>query len=182
MIIVKKSTLEVISESQLRSENKNVSFPSVLSNGALEGYDYEILQEPTFPQLTKYQSAQLGSPYLDAEDNIVVEYEIVTNTPTVEQLLSEYEVAIDALLDAKAKEYKYNNVYTMISYRNDPNPKFANEAESMFVWRSNVWTTANSLVEDYLEAVGLGNNPTIPTVESVIAALPEFELLVAWAA
>jgi hypothetical protein len=177
MIIVNKTTLQKLSEYEFRQLHPNTSFPSVLSNEALEGFDYEVLQEPTFPQLTKYQSAQLGSPYLDAEENIVIEYEIITNTPSVEQLLLEYEVAIDAHLDAKAKEYKYNNVYTMISYCNDPNPKFANEAESMFVWRSNVWTTANALVEDYLESVGLGNNPTIPTVESVIASLPEFELL-----
>jgi hypothetical protein len=171
MIIVNKTTLQKLSEYEFRQLHPNTSFPSALSNEALEGF------EPTYPQLTKYQSAQLGSPYLNAEDNIVIEYEIITNTPSVEQMLAEYEVAIDAHLDAKAKEHKYNNVYSMISYRNDPNPKFANEAESMFVWRSNVWTTANALVEDYLESLGLGNNPTIPTVESVISSLPEFELL-----
>jgi len=174
MIIVNKTTLQVISEQEFRFLHNNISFPAVLSSAALEGTDYEYVTPTTPPVITKYQSLVLGTPY-KYSGKIRVKYEVVDNTPPIEEILKEYESAIDSLLDSKAKEFKYNNVYSMISYRGDPNPKFAQEAESMFIWRSAVWTKVNQDLTNYLSSSD--TNKTIPTIEDIISQLPEFELV-----
>lgn len=172
MIIVNKTTLQVVSEQEFRSLHKNISFPAALSSAALQGTDYEYVVPQTAPTTTKYQSLVLGAPY-KYSGSIRVKYEVVDNTPSQEVLLKEYESAIDNLLKAKANEYKYDSVYSMISYRGDPNPKFATEAESMFVWRSAVWTKANEILGEYL----VTPQATLPEIQDILSELPEFTLL-----
>lgn len=172
MIIVNKTTLQVVSESEFRSLHKNVSFPAVLSSAALVGTDYEYVIPQTAPATTKYQTLVLGTPY-KYSGSIRVKYDVVDNTPSVDVILKEYEVAVDTFLKAKANEYKYDSVYSMISYRGDPNPKFANEAESMFVWRSAVWTKANEILSNNLSTP----IDQLPTPEQILSQLPEFELV-----
>jgi hypothetical protein len=172
MIIVNKTTLKIVSESEFRSLHKNISFPAVLSSACLEGTDYEYIVPQTAPATTKYQSLVLGTPYKYG-GSIRVKYDVVDNTPSTQIILKEYESAIDNLLKAKANEYQYDSVYTMISYRGDPNPKFANEAEAMFIWRSKVWTKANELMQEYIDT---GNLPL--DTNEVLSQLPEFTLTV----
>lgn len=75
--------------------------------------------------------------------------------------------AIQAHMDTKAREREYDSIHTAISYRDDPNPKFAAEAEDLFNWRSAVWTAALSILHD----VEQGNRP-VPSTEELIAELP----------
>jgi hypothetical protein len=175
MTIVKKSDLSIISEDQLRSEYKNVSFPQFLTNDALEGTDYEIVDEGDLPVISKYQSIEKVA-YLD-KGKIKLQFNVVTNQPSIEDLLKDYEQAIDSLLNQKANEYKYDSVYTMISYRGDPNPKFAQEAESMFQWRSAVWTKANELLEAYVQTSTQNPSTPIPSINDIVSQLPEFTLV-----
>ena len=171
MTIVNKTTLQIVQENEFRNLYKNISFPTIITASALEGFDYVVIDEPEYPTLNKYESANLEAYRYGGQ--VRLRWKVIDNRPTNDQLINQYENAIDAMLDAKAREYKYNNVYTMISYRNDPNPKFANEAESMFQWRSKVWTKANEILEQYLT----NTNQTIPDVDNVILQLPVFELI-----
>ena len=56
----------------------------------------------------------------------------------------DYSVAIQAHLDAKARERQYDNIHTAIGYKDDPNANFAAEANALFAWRSAVWTFSSA--------------------------------------
>lgn len=75
--------------------------------------------------------------------------------------------ALQGLMDAKARTYGYDDLKTAITYRGDPNPRFAAEAEGFFVWRSGVWTTAYA----HLARVKAGE-ATFPTLDEAIAMMP----------
>lgn len=80
---------------------------------------------------------------------------------------ADYQMAIQEHLDAAARTRNYNDIFTLVGYRGDPNPDFAAEAEAGFVWRSAVWTYANA----ELAKVMAGQREQ-PTVEDFIAELP----------
>ncbi|RVJ51273.1 hypothetical protein CN166_28045 [Sinorhizobium medicae] len=85
-------------------------------------------------------------------------------------LQAQYSAAIQAHLDAKARERQYDGIQTAITYRGDPNPQFAAEAEALFAWRSAVWTYSTA----ELVKVLAGERPQ-PSVEDFMAELPVFE-------
>ncbi|MDR6455488.1 hypothetical protein [Variovorax paradoxus] len=78
---------------------------------------------------------------------------------------------LQALMDAQAKALGYDDLKTAITYRGDPNPKFAAEAEGFFVYRSGVWTTAYA----YLARVKAGEVP-FPTLDEAIAMMPALNI------
>ena len=79
---------------------------------------------------------------------------------------------VSETLNAKAKEYRYDDIHSACSYVGDANPKYAAEGEAFFQWRSTVWTHI-----DNLEAMVLnGDAPPPPSVEYVIDNLPPFPL------
>lgn len=81
--------------------------------------------------------------------------------------VGDYAAAVQAHLDAKARERQYDSILSAITYRDDTNPQFAAEAAALFAWRSAVWTAAQGML------AGLGEGEP-PAVEDVIAALPAF--------
>lgn len=83
--------------------------------------------------------------------------------------LAAYSGAIQAHLEAKAHERHYDSIQSAVSYRDDPNPQFAAEADALFAWRSSVWTYATAEL-DRVTADERGQ----PTVEDFIAELPAF--------
>lgn len=70
----------------------------------------------------------------------IVAYE--PSPPPVTQ--ADYSAAIQAHLDAIARERQYDGIHTAIGYRDDPNPSFAAEALALFNWRSAVWTFSSA--------------------------------------
>lgn len=83
-----------------------------------------------------------------------------------EAIIRAVTVTIQARMDAAARDRGYDDLKTAITYRGDPNPKFAAEAEAFFVWRSAVWTKAYAVL-----ATG-----AIPTLPEAIALMPLLEL------
>lgn len=83
--------------------------------------------------------------------------------------LSAYSGAIQAHLEVKAAERHYDSIQSAVSYRDDPNPQFAAEAEALFVWRSAVWTYATA----ELDKVTAGLR-TQPGIEEFVGELPAF--------
>lgn len=75
--------------------------------------------------------------------------------------------AIERILDQEAKSLGYDDIKTAISYRGDPNKKFAAEAEALFSYRSNVWT----ILEEYLNKLNKGKKE-LPSVDQVVSLLP----------
>ena len=95
-------------------------------------------------------------------DGALIEY--VPPAPPLTQ--ADYAAAIQALLDAKARERQYDGIHTAIGYRDDPNPNFAAEARELFIWRSAVWTYSSA----ELAKVTDGERPQ-PTVSEFMTEL-----------
>lgn len=74
---------------------------------------------------------------------------------------------IKELLDATARSRQYDSIQAAVSYRGDPNPVYAAEAEALFAWRSSMWTAAFAI----LAAVEAGERP-MPSSSDFMAELP----------
>lgn len=77
------------------------------------------------------------------------------------------KTAIIAHLDAVAATRLYGSIEAAISYRGDPNPIYASEAEALFEWRSAVWTYASV----QLAKIDSGERE-VPTMDTFVAELP----------
>ncbi|MDW9712457.1 hypothetical protein GOB44_21655 [Sinorhizobium meliloti] len=82
-------------------------------------------------------------------------------------LQAQFSAAIQAHLDTEARARRYDGIQAAITYRGDPNPQFAAEAEAFFAWRSAVWSHAAA----ELAKVNAGERPQ-PSIEEFIAELP----------
>jgi hypothetical protein len=85
--------------------------------------------------------------------------------------LAAITAALQDCMDKKAKALGYDDIKTAITYRGDPNPKFAAEAEALFAYRSAVWTEAYSL----LASVQAGT-AQFPTIAEAIAMMPQLTI------
>lgn len=75
--------------------------------------------------------------------------------------------AIQLTMDTKAQALGYDDLKTAITYRGDPNPKFAAEADGFFTWRSSVWTEAYA-------RMAAGNIPASPA--DAVALMPALQI------
>jgi len=76
--------------------------------------------------------------------------------------VKDYEDAVQKYLDDTVKTKGYDNVYTCLSYKGDPDPIFSAEADAVLVWRSQVWRTAQGILNQW--ATGQIEQPTISQV------------------
>lgn len=80
--------------------------------------------------------------------------------------LADYQLAVEAHVEAVAAARGYSSAVSCASYVADPHPPWAAEAAAFVAWRSAVWVE----VFDTLAAVQ-GGAPA-PTIEALIAGLP----------
>lgn len=91
---------------------------------------------------------------------------------TTSDLLSRLTAAIQTHLDTTAKAAGYDNIYTAVSYADEPAvPKFQTEGSAFRAWRSLVWAAANTIRAE----VEAGTRP-VPTIAQLIAELPLLSL------
>lgn len=81
-----------------------------------------------------------------------------------------FKLAIETLLDTKAKESGFDSILSARSYAGYFNP-FQILAQALAMWASDCWVVAGGLYSQ----VGKGNAP-IPTNEEVLTLLPTLEL------
>ena len=79
--------------------------------------------------------------------------------------------ALQFEMDARARALGYDDIKTAITYRGDPNPKFAAEAQALFVWRSAVWTQAYALLDQVRQG-----EAKFPSIDEAIAMMPPLEI------
>lgn len=90
--------------------------------------------------------------------------------PTLEQIQRQLTAVVQAHLDAQAKALGYDNIFTAVTYADEPAvPKFQADGQALRAWRSLVWEAGYAL----LALVQAGESP-IPTPEVLIASLPPF--------
>jgi len=144
-MIVNVATGEVINSTQLSGQN-TWSPPA--------GH---IAVEPTDP------NTGIGWTYANG-----VFSEPVPPVKTLEQTAKEFEVGVQAHLNATAKAAGYDNIYTACTYADEPAvAKFQTEGAALRAWRSNVWAycyTALTAVQ--------AKTRTVPTLAELIAELP----------
>ena len=81
----------------------------------------------------------------------------------VSVIKAEIELAIQSMLDTKARELRYDNMMSARSYAGYVNP-FQAEAQSLAVWCAECWKKTGEL-----EATG-----NVYTVEEVLAQMPVY--------
>lgn len=116
-----------------------------------EGFEHLMSGWPMgYTQITEIEAAQL----------------LASPAPTIDQIKSSLEQAVQAHLDAGAKLAGYDNILSACSYAGAPNAYQA-EGASFIAWRGAVWVYCNALVASVLN----GTSP-IPTVQELISTLP----------
>ena len=81
--------------------------------------------------------------------------------------IKDYEDAVQNFLDTSVQKRGYDNVYTCLSYKGDPDPIFSAEADEVLAWRSQVWRTAQGILNQWQQG-----QIEQPTISEVIAQLP----------
>jgi hypothetical protein len=95
--------------------------------------------------------------------------EVVLIPETPEEITARLTRAVDNYLNDTAKSYGYDDIRSMVSYKDDPNPKFDAEGTAAKFWRSAVFTYCIEVIA----AVQAGTRD-IPTEAELIAELPPF--------
>lgn len=85
-----------------------------------------------------------------------------------ESIIARLEKLIDKYLDDEAKSLRYESIKTIVSYRDDPNPKFKAEGVAGYLLRSAVYTSSIQLIEDVTNGL-----KEVPTEAELIASLPK---------
>jgi len=130
-------------------------------------------------------SAMMGSAVVMSEDKYVyLENKIEVSASELAEAIAEQEVeynkavqssyvkAVDEHLDAKAREYNYDDVKTAVTYADEPSvASFQTEGQAFRAWRSLVY--AHMYTEFSKIEAGIR---TMPTIEEMIAELPALEL------
>lgn len=90
--------------------------------------------------------------------------------PTPEEIVKGYEDAVQAYLDQTAQSRDYDNTYTCLSYLSSTDEVWYRESHAFNAWRDQVWRKCHEI----LNSAMTGEIP-IPTVEALIAMLPEID-------
>lgn len=76
--------------------------------------------------------------------------------------------AVQAHLDVTAQTYGYDNIFTAVTYADEPAvPKFQNDGKALRAWRSSVWAACYSLIAE-VEA----GQRAVPTAAELLNLLP----------
>jgi hypothetical protein len=81
--------------------------------------------------------------------------------------VADYTAAIVALLDAKARERRYDGAMSISTYPGSTNPQWASEAMAFLSWRDHVWAYAYAELDKVMT-----KQRSQPTVAEIIAELP----------
>lgn len=92
---------------------------------------------------------------------------VITIRPAPMPTIEDYQAAIVAMLDAKARERRYDSAVTISTYVGSTNPAWAAEAAAFVAWRDAVWVYAYA----ELDKVMNGQRPQ-PALAELIAELP----------
>lgn len=132
----------------------------------LHTYEGQAEYDEAVAEFVEFLPAQPTAAHVPSEDG----RSWVLRENAVEILFPVYESEVEAHLDAVAKEQGYNTIYTAISYIGSTDPKWNAEGIALRDWRDSVWLATHGILNDVVAEVR-----TLPTIEQVIAELPEYE-------
>ncbi len=88
----------------------------------------------------------------------------------VQQRITEIQIAVQNLLDRKAKEKMYDNGFAIASYAASTNETFRDEAQRFISWRDGVWSKCYEILADFESG-----EIEMPTVDYVMERLPTLD-------
>jgi len=143
-------------------------------------FDDDVKDIYAFPNTPK------GLVTITKEEADVLLAPTLTQAQQEEKLKSDVKIAIQNMLDTKAKEYEYDNILSVASYKS-PTPlenpleeKFRLQGNAFYDWRSSCWSTSIAYMIEVEDAIALakdkGEAYTLPTVEDVLALMPTLDL------
>lgn len=112
-----------------------------------------------YAEWTKYRTNE-------AQDGV----ELLPVPPDPMPTVPEYVAAVQAMLDAKAKERMYDGILSACTYATSLNPKFQAEGQACVEWRDLVWAKCYELMDE----VEAGTLPQ-PTIAGLLVMLPKMD-------
>lgn len=120
--------------------------------------------------------AFIPTDYANADYQEYVRWLESGNSPALETpviTFEDYERSVQQHMDAEAQVLGYDDIKSAVTYADEPSvPKFQIEGKSFRAWRSLCW----GYCYEQLDKVQ-NNERTVPTVEELVAELPDFVLL-----
>jgi hypothetical protein len=96
--------------------------------------------------------------------------ELLPPAPPPTPTQAEYTAVMQAALDGKAKERKYDGIMSLCTYATSTNSRFAEEGQAGVTWRDDMWAFGY----DLLARVEAGTVPA-PTLDELATMLPKME-------
>lgn len=125
------------------------------------------------PYVQRDDSGKIIGQFANLQIGFAEEY-LEENHPdlaeTPEQTISRLESEIDQYLDEQAKLFRYQSIRTMVTYENDPNPKFNAEGVGAKQFRSAVYTLGVNLIGEVQSGLR-----KVPTEEELLALMPKLD-------
>lgn len=142
------------------------------SNKLLGFYSSDVhgsaIPEPNFAITEQQWYDALSSGANKVSELFELFYEPPVETP--EERIEIIVIRVQSHMDSKAREYGYDNVFTAVTYADEPLvPKFQEEGVAFRSWRSAVWAHCYDLLAQW-QAGQLSDL----TVDDVISTLPPF--------
>jgi hypothetical protein len=106
----------------------------------------------------------------DATEEEIAEIEARVEAAAAPPTEPEYVAAVQAMLDTKARERKYDGILSACTYVTSTNTKFQAEGQACVEWRDAVWAACYELMGQVTEGT-----LSQPTVAELLAMLPEME-------
>ena len=88
----------------------------------------------------------------------------------VQKRIIEIQIAVQTLLDGKAKEKMYDNGFAIASYAASTNETFRDEAQRFIAWRDGVWSKCYEILADFESG-----EIEMPSVDYVMERLPTLD-------
>lgn len=154
---LQKNLFSYIDQYKIMSESDENSIP--------KGYYLlqRIYPKPEIPE------GKFKGYHFKIEDGVMKRWYLICDGVDDKQLLvlEDYEEAVQDYLDKTVQQKGYDNVYTCLSYKGDPDPIFSAEADAVLTWRSQVWRCAQSILNQWQQG-----QIEQPTISEVISQLP----------
>lgn len=146
-----------------------VRYVTYLEDGVLDGCYLQVPPEEHVSRMIAVDDAT-ASDWVRFQANAARDG--VELAPTAQPLpqVPEYKAAVQALLDAKAREREYDGILSATTYATSTLPRFQAEGQACVAWRDAVWSRCYELMEQ-VDAGTLAQ----PTIEELLAMLPAME-------
>ena len=135
------------------------------TNGEIAALGFNALPAPP-----DYDPSKEHPPEWESDAWVIRELTDEERAARHNQELRAYADAVQARLDAKAKELRYDSIHTAATYAGDSDPQFAAEGAALRDWRSDVWRT----IYGVLAEVEAGTREK-PSVDELVGMMPAFE-------